>query len=128
MAASNNPGSQPVLQGVSNNTEAVPGLDTAPMGGGEEKPIVKQEKSTINVMFKDWVPEEKVEVSEPTGREENTVPAGFNGRYFQVNSFNAHGRVRPGLGANLDDLLSRGKAKPKQKKRKKPPVELMGKI
>lgn len=75
-------------------------------------------KSSIQVIFTDWVSENDVATTEEPGsmEEDHSYKPRFKGgrpRYFQ-NVYGAHGRIRPGLGMKLDDVSA-----PKKVKRKK---------
>ncbi|CAL8110857.1 unnamed protein product [Orchesella dallaii] len=81
-------------------------------------------KSSITVMFQEWVPADtsdssEAEMSGGGGAFSFAAPTRHNNRYFHVQRGNS--KFRPGLGSNPEEFV----AKLKGKKRKKPPMELV---
>lgn len=101
------------------NTD-IPVLDTGDVDM-EPKGNSSGEKSSISVYFADWVPENKTGTLQSSS-EENYAPLYRNNptRYFHAQR--GLGKIRPGLGTNIEDMVITKKPKSpnKNKKRKKP--------
>ncbi|ODM95174.1 Double-stranded RNA-specific editase 1 [Orchesella cincta] len=87
-----------------------------------EKGQQREGRSSISVIFKNWIPADNSDSSEAEftgGPSSFAPPSRHNNRYFHVQRGNV--KFRPGLGSNPEEFV----AKLKAKKRKKPPMELI---